>query len=148
MGDFNELLTHEDKRGGRPYPQRLISEFQEVVAECELNSLNLEGSHFMWERSRGFPRWIQEKLDYVFATDAFLQIFSQLRARNLPTVSSVTLVFRYLRLLAFQEFLKGFSLRVHGFICRSVKTLLKSQSHGNRWVRWPYLKSWPVALVS
>lgn len=36
IGDFNNVLSQRDKKGGRPYPQSLIRGFQEVVEDCKL----------------------------------------------------------------------------------------------------------------
>lgn len=43
VGDMNNILSQEDKRGGRPYPQWLLNGFQKVVEERDLNDLKIEG---------------------------------------------------------------------------------------------------------
>lgn len=43
IGDFNNILSHEDKRGGRLYPHWLVQGFQRVVEECDLNDIEMEG---------------------------------------------------------------------------------------------------------
>ncbi|XP_073041827.1 uncharacterized protein [Primulina eburnea] len=50
MGDFNDLLSSEDKRGGAEHPAWLYRGFREVVDDCSLQDLPLEGYPFTWER--------------------------------------------------------------------------------------------------
>lgn len=44
------ILYQTDKRGGRPYPRWLIKGFQQIIEECDLNDLELEGYRYAWER--------------------------------------------------------------------------------------------------
>lgn len=51
IGDMNNILSHEDKRGGRRYPEWLLQGFCEVVTKCNLKDLDLVGHSFAWEKS-------------------------------------------------------------------------------------------------
>lgn len=53
VGDFNDILSSEEKRGGRMRPNWMIQGFRGVVRDAGLQDIGLEGYPFTWERSRG-----------------------------------------------------------------------------------------------
>lgn len=53
IGDFNDLLCQEEKRGRIEHPNWLLCGFRETIVECDLNDLPLQGYPFTWERSKG-----------------------------------------------------------------------------------------------
>lgn len=63
IGDFNDLMSISEKRGGRRPLNYLLQGFSDTVAECGLLDLGYEGECFTWEKGRGSPMWIQERLD-------------------------------------------------------------------------------------
>lgn len=48
MGDYNELLSNDDKKGNADHPPWLIRGFRETVMECSLHDLPMEGYQFTW----------------------------------------------------------------------------------------------------
>lgn len=46
IDDMNNVLSQEDKRGGRPYPQWLIQGFREMVDDCGLTDMHMAGYPF------------------------------------------------------------------------------------------------------
>lgn len=80
LGDFNDILNPKEKRGGNPQPRWLIQGFKEAVEFCGLRDLGLQGHQFTWERLRGTPAWIEEKLDCVLVTDSRLELFENAKA--------------------------------------------------------------------
>lgn len=58
IGDANSVYSQIDKKGGKPYLQRLIQGFQEVLEDCRLIDMNLQGHQFSWERGVGSENWI------------------------------------------------------------------------------------------
>lgn len=82
MGDFNDLMFREEKRGGRPHPEYLLHGFRDVVEECGLQNLPFEGNQFTWEHSRGSPNWIEEKLDRILTNTSWLQIYGGVKAAS------------------------------------------------------------------
>ena len=46
IGDFNEIMRSEEKLGGAQRPIRQIENFREVVVDCGLNELKLNGKKF------------------------------------------------------------------------------------------------------
>ncbi|XP_074336615.1 uncharacterized protein LOC141673774 [Apium graveolens] len=63
IGDFNDIMYVHEKRGGRVQDRYLLEGFKEAVNESGLQDLGYVGNEFTWERSRGSPTWIQERLD-------------------------------------------------------------------------------------
>ncbi|XP_074351494.1 uncharacterized protein LOC141690607 [Apium graveolens] len=77
IGDFNDMMSTDEKRGGRPHPFNLLQGFIEVVNECGLVDLGFVGEKYTWERSRGKLNWIQERLDKGLANRAWSDLFPQ-----------------------------------------------------------------------
>lgn len=80
MGDFNDLLDATEKRGRAPHPSWCLRGFQEVVRECGLVDLCLEGCPFTWERGRGTSGFVQEKLDRIMVSGSWLELYGDARA--------------------------------------------------------------------
>uniref|UniRef100_A0A803Q0P4 Reverse transcriptase domain-containing protein n=1 Tax=Cannabis sativa TaxID=3483 RepID=A0A803Q0P4_CANSA len=64
MGDMNNVLSQEDKRGGNNYPDWLLRRFQQAVSDCELQDIKLIGHPFIWGKGRGTDHWIEQKIKY------------------------------------------------------------------------------------
>lgn len=75
IGDFNELMTEDEKKGGQCHPRALLKGFSETVMECGLMDLGFTGDKFTWERGRGTDRWISERLDRGLATSEWCNLF-------------------------------------------------------------------------
>lgn len=88
IGDMNNVCTQNDKKGGRPYRQRLIEGFQEVLEDCNLLYMNLTGHQFTWERGVGTEDWIEIRLDRALVTVAFLNMFKNATLTNLEVSTS------------------------------------------------------------
>lgn len=92
VGDFNDLMFQDEKRGGQRHPRNLLTGFTDVVNECDLVDLGFEGEKYTWEKSRGNPNWVQERLDRglenrdwrdMFPT-AFVQVMEVAPSDHLP----------------------------------------------------------------
>ena len=70
IGDFNDLLTSDDKLGGSERPTWLYNGFRSAVNDCNLHDLPLEGYPFTWFKSLGTPHAIEERLDKAFHTSS------------------------------------------------------------------------------
>ncbi|KAG5049226.1 hypothetical protein JHK85_010329 [Glycine max] len=62
IGHFSDMLTIEDKYRGQKQPQWLISGFREVVKDCKLVDLPLEGYQYTWIQKRGTMDVTKERL--------------------------------------------------------------------------------------
>ena len=58
LGDFNEILFHHEKEGGRPREQRHLQAFSDALADCALSDMGYVGDKFTWPRGR-----IRKRLD-------------------------------------------------------------------------------------
>ncbi|MCI58947.1 endonuclease/exonuclease/phosphatase family protein, partial [Trifolium medium] len=67
IGDFNDLLSQEDKQGRNPHPNWLCEGFRNAISDCDLIDIHLEGYPFTWIKSRGTSHVIEERLDRAFA---------------------------------------------------------------------------------
>nr|GME05062.1 uncharacterized protein LOC109162272 [Ipomoea batatas]GME15660.1 uncharacterized protein LOC109162272 [Ipomoea batatas] len=83
MGDYNDLMHQGDKRGRHPQPTWLLNGFTEAIADCGLQEFEFSGNQFTWERSRGTPDMVEEKLDRIFTTDSWLSLFEGAKACSL-----------------------------------------------------------------
>ena len=58
VGDFNEILYHHEKEGGRVRSQAQMQAFQDALMDCELADIGFLGDVFTWQRGK-----IIERLD-------------------------------------------------------------------------------------
>ncbi|XP_074363629.1 uncharacterized protein LOC141704242 [Apium graveolens] len=75
FGDFNDLLCAADKKGEHPHPQYMFDGFRTSIGDCNLVELDLMGGEYTWEKSKGKPSWVRERLDRAFATNEWWQKF-------------------------------------------------------------------------
>ncbi|MCH83495.1 endonuclease/exonuclease/phosphatase family protein [Trifolium medium] len=88
MGDFNDMLFAEDKRGGSEQPQWLIRGFREAVQDSYLIDLPMEGYPYTWTKGRRAPNPTEERLDRAFATQNWLDEFPHYKFINAISDSS------------------------------------------------------------
>lgn len=83
IGHFSDMLTIEDKYRGQKQPQWLISGFREVVKDCKLVDLPLEGYQYTWIQKRGTMDVTKERLEKALANQALIYSFPQCRLTNI-----------------------------------------------------------------
>lgn len=83
VGDFNNVTSQEDKKGGPPYPNHLIVGFNECLQEAGLHDLELTGHQFTWEKGRETAQWTEIGLDRVQANSKWLSLFNMAKVYNL-----------------------------------------------------------------
>ncbi|XP_074342035.1 uncharacterized protein LOC141679431 [Apium graveolens] len=88
IGDMNNVLSQNDKRGGRPYPQYLLQGFQAILNDCELIDMDLCGYQYTWERGSDSENSIEVRLDRALVTQDFLSMFTNARLTNLEVSTS------------------------------------------------------------
>ncbi|XP_074350532.1 uncharacterized protein LOC141689907 [Apium graveolens] len=74
MGDFNEILSQEDKEGGGVKSEAQIEAFWVSVEVCALQPLDFRGDHFTWIRKMDEGS-IKERLDWVMVNEEWLEWF-------------------------------------------------------------------------
>lgn len=88
IGDFNDLLSQKDKQVIYPHPIWLCAGFQNVVGDCDLTDIILEGCPFTWIKSRGTPHVVEEILDRAMSNIGCLTLFPNVRLQNMLTSHS------------------------------------------------------------
>lgn len=63
IGDFNDLMTEDEKQGKHGHQRALLNGFSEIITDCNLFDLGFTGNKFTWERGRGTDKWVLERLD-------------------------------------------------------------------------------------
>ncbi|XP_019192477.1 PREDICTED: uncharacterized protein LOC109186787 [Ipomoea nil] len=88
IGDFNDLLYQAEKRGGNPHPLSLLHGFGETIEECRLAQMPMMGYPFTWEKGKGTPNWIEERLDKVLTSQSWRDIVPDASVQNILTRKS------------------------------------------------------------
>ena len=88
FGDFNEILSQEEKSGGALRPQHQIEAFKDIVSKCEFIDLVFSGFNFTWCNQReGYDR-VYLRLDRALATQDWLEHFPRARVQHLEDTTS------------------------------------------------------------
>lgn len=88
MGDFNMLLTSEDKRGGKPIAGPSRNPFRFFVDEFELIDLGFIGFPFTWSNKRVGSALVQERLDRGFANSSWKLTYPEASITHLQAFRS------------------------------------------------------------
>ena len=75
VGDFNDILTHSEKKGRVRHPPSLIARFQTTVQQRGIFYISLIGHPYTWKRGRGTLHWVEEKLDKAMVTKRWWDLF-------------------------------------------------------------------------
>lgn len=74
IGNFNELISHDEKLGGALRSERLMAVFRDGISDCGLLEVSFFGSKFTWHKGTGEDA-IYERLDRVLVSQSFLNLF-------------------------------------------------------------------------
>ncbi|XP_074328097.1 uncharacterized protein LOC141666010 [Apium graveolens] len=112
--DFNDMMTEDEKKGGRCHPRALLNGFSETTMECGLLDLGFTGDKFTWERCRGTERWISERLDRGLATSEWRSLFpeAEIKVHALSTSDHLPLCLQLDKFMPLR--VKDFDLRICG----------------------------------
>lgn len=75
IGDFNEILTSDEKQGRIPRPIQQMEEFHNVLLQSELIDLGYNGNKFTWRNGQLGEAFVQERLDRACATIRWRALF-------------------------------------------------------------------------
>ncbi|XP_021726159.1 uncharacterized protein LOC110693310 [Chenopodium quinoa] len=87
-GDFNEILSADEKVGGALRDQRDMDAFREVLYVCSLRDLGYDGSWVTWERGNKQQGVVRERVDRYVACSRWCSWFDQARVFNLTKFRS------------------------------------------------------------
>ncbi|KAK3229057.1 hypothetical protein Dsin_000938 [Dipteronia sinensis] len=83
MRDFNEILYDKEKMGGVQKNWKEMSDFIEVINECNLEDMRYIGHCYTWSNKRAIDYLIMERLDRGFCTRDWGRLFPQYVIRHL-----------------------------------------------------------------
>ena len=64
LGDFNEMISEDEKMGGLPLNRNRISAFRNCMDKCGLMDLGFQGPRFTWTNKSSVWKYnIKERLD-------------------------------------------------------------------------------------
>ncbi|XP_055959787.1 uncharacterized protein LOC130014852 [Mercurialis annua] len=82
IGDFNDLLSHEEKRGGAAHPNWLVNGFRDTILASGLLEMEATGYKFTWSRGRKDAGKVEELLDRAFVTSDWIDLFPEAKVVN------------------------------------------------------------------
>lgn len=88
IGDYNDLLTSNDKRGRVEHPQWLFRGFQEAISDCRLTDIPLSGYSYMWSRGRESGNLVEQRLDRAMGNPEWHALFPRATLNNLIAPTS------------------------------------------------------------
>ena len=88
FGDFNEILSCDEKEGGSTRHDRDIAVFRECLDNCGLRDLGYRGSTFTWSRGISSSTIIRECLDRFVACSGWQDVFHSFDVRHFPIYRS------------------------------------------------------------
>ncbi|CAA0811024.1 Unknown protein, partial [Striga hermonthica] len=71
-GDFNDILSNQDKRGGRLRDHNSFRDFQNFVNTIGMGETRISGHRFTWANNRQGENFIEALLDRVFLSPDWL----------------------------------------------------------------------------
>lgn len=86
-GDFNEMLSNDEKFGGRPIIPSRAMLFKECLDMCNMADLGFQGPRFTWTNKQHFTTFIQERLDRYFANPNWCVMYPEAQVTHLPRCS-------------------------------------------------------------
>jgi hypothetical protein len=74
-GDFNEVVTQEEKEGSNLRKESQMTGFREALEACRLGDLGFSGSPFTWSNRRSDGTFTKERLDRAVANQEWCSLF-------------------------------------------------------------------------
>uniref|UniRef100_A0A803NQ77 CCHC-type domain-containing protein n=1 Tax=Cannabis sativa TaxID=3483 RepID=A0A803NQ77_CANSA len=83
LGDFNELLSNDDKDGGPPRNDALMNNFRTTIDLCDLRPIPFCGDSFTWTNKNHHGNIIRERLDRGFFNSHWSDVFTEENIQHL-----------------------------------------------------------------
>ncbi|CAA0823185.1 Unknown protein, partial [Striga hermonthica] len=81
-GDWNDIISNEEKRGGLRRLESSFSEFRQFIEEMEMLEVDQQGSFFTWGNNRASDGYVEERLDKVFSSWDWMTNFPNMKVSN------------------------------------------------------------------
>ena len=88
MGDFNEVLSEDEKLGGNTISQRRVRVIQDCMNSCQMMDLGYLGPKFAWSNKRDIGGLIQCRLDRCWANPEWKALFAEANVTHLARANS------------------------------------------------------------
>lgn len=88
LGDFNDITSQQDKRGGNCFAQSSKGGLNSVIFNQGLIDLGFSGNSFTWSNERGGRPNIKERIDRGIANVEWRSIFHRAIVSHLPAIGS------------------------------------------------------------
>ena len=75
IGDYNEILSSDERQGRLPKAQALVQAFRSALLHCNLTDLWYVGNAFTWNNGRHGDAYVQQRLDRACATVEWRELF-------------------------------------------------------------------------
>ncbi|KAK2417953.1 hypothetical protein QL285_040194 [Trifolium repens] len=86
-GDFNDIISQDEKKGGAPFSTRRCNNFQDNINACGLIDLGAVGPKYTWRGPLiGGQDRIFERLDRALSNDEWRLLFSEAIVKVLPRI--------------------------------------------------------------
>ncbi|OMO64624.1 reverse transcriptase [Corchorus capsularis] len=87
VGDYNEILSSEEKIGGALRPSHFIEAFRSVIDDCEFMEILIRGPKMTWKR-RINGEFVFERLDRCLVSRSWLKRFNFSYEQHIPSIIS------------------------------------------------------------
>jgi exonuclease III len=77
IGDFNEILTQEEKTGAILRKEGHMDQFRNALVNCQLTDLGFIGSKYTWTNCRSDGNFVKERLDRAVANSEWRAIYQE-----------------------------------------------------------------------
>ncbi|GER31074.1 RNA-directed DNA polymerase-like protein [Striga asiatica] len=81
-GDWNDISSNHEKRGGIPRIAASFIPFNQFIFRMEMCEVDQKGSFFTWGNNRSSGDYIEERLDKVFVSFEWMAIFPNMEVSN------------------------------------------------------------------
>ena len=88
MGDFNEVLSAEEKYEGNPICQRRVRAIKECMDECRMMDLGFIGPIYTWTNKRELDNLIQCRLGSCWANSDWKNFYPEANVTHLARINS------------------------------------------------------------
>lgn len=88
--DLNNIISQEEKRRGRSYPEWLVRDFCETIMDCNLVDMDMVGYPFTWEKSRDTQEWVELRLDRALVNSQWMDMYKKATLSNIEISTSST----------------------------------------------------------
>uniref|UniRef100_A0A2N9FS20 CCHC-type domain-containing protein n=1 Tax=Fagus sylvatica TaxID=28930 RepID=A0A2N9FS20_FAGSY len=88
IGDFNDIMSSEEKWGGNVPSHTRISEYRDCMNKCNMIDLGFSGPKYTWSNLHDISSLIMQRLDRAWANPSWSVLFPNALVTHLPRFHS------------------------------------------------------------